>query len=163
MSPRTATCSRKRPAPGGKNTCGPTVHPLGGPAVSPGRRVLPSQSGQCEPALTCLSPVGHSGQLGPRCRNSRESLLRGWRRGGLRTAGSRVEAYLRLESCARVRCRRPNAGFSRVTTLLGPGDDALQEMARSMRPTGASSRRGSRRPHSRDLSTVTSGKSSGEP
>ena len=26
------TCSTTTPAPGGKSTCGPTVHPLGGPA-----------------------------------------------------------------------------------------------------------------------------------
>lgn len=33
ISPHSDTCSSTSPAPGGNNTCGPTVHPLGGPAI----------------------------------------------------------------------------------------------------------------------------------
>jgi hypothetical protein len=48
ISPQSDSCSSASPAPVGKNTCGPTVHALGGPAVAPGRSVLPGHSGHVQ-------------------------------------------------------------------------------------------------------------------
>ena len=77
--------------------------------------------------------------------------------------GVRVAAVLSvLSPYARFRCRDASKfPPNRTLTSVGP-EDELREMARSMRQNGTRSRR-LVQPHSRDLSTATSGNSSGEP
>src|SRR5437870_1137030 len=68
---------------------------------------------------------------------------------------SSAEAHLRLASCAASDVADRLPGIFEDHDLVGPEDDALQEMARLMRQNGLVAV-GLVQPHSRDLSTSNS-------